>query len=169
METALILPIPEADPAVAPWRERYDPSASEGVPAHVTVLVPFMPINEIDEACVETLSGIFGGHRAFELSFARLERFPETLWLAPEPDAPIQRLAEAIVAQFPDYPPYGGEFDNVIPHLTIAQGDGEALDRIAEEIIETIALPIRARIHECVLYEHVPGQWQERHRFSLRS
>lgn len=40
-QTGLIVRIPEAEPAVRRWRDRFDPSAEAGVPAHVTVLFPF--------------------------------------------------------------------------------------------------------------------------------
>jgi hypothetical protein len=37
-ETAVIIPVSSAEPVVAEHRRRLDPSASWGVPAHVTVL-----------------------------------------------------------------------------------------------------------------------------------
>jgi hypothetical protein len=38
-ESALV--VPEAEPLVKPFRDRYDPSAAAGVPAHITLLYPF--------------------------------------------------------------------------------------------------------------------------------
>lgn len=40
--SGLIMEVPEAEPAVARHRERLDASAPLGVPAHITVLFPFM-------------------------------------------------------------------------------------------------------------------------------
>ncbi len=40
-ETALVVPIPEAEEAVAPFRTTLDRAAGLGVPAHVTALYPF--------------------------------------------------------------------------------------------------------------------------------
>ena len=40
-ETALILPVADAEPAVARWRLAHDPSAAQGVPARITPLYPF--------------------------------------------------------------------------------------------------------------------------------
>jgi hypothetical protein len=48
-QTALIVPVPEADPAVAEWRDRYDRSAPMGVPAHISVLVPWIPEPELTD------------------------------------------------------------------------------------------------------------------------
>src|SRR5215216_5253276 len=47
--SALIVAVPEAEPLVGGWRLRYD-DASLGVPAHVTLLFPFMPAEELGEA-----------------------------------------------------------------------------------------------------------------------
>ena len=41
-QTALIVRVPETEPCVAALRERFDPSAALGVPAHITVLHFFM-------------------------------------------------------------------------------------------------------------------------------
>ena len=37
-ETALIVPVPEVEPIVGRFRDRYDPAAADGIPAHVTVV-----------------------------------------------------------------------------------------------------------------------------------
>ena len=47
-QSAVIVAIPEAEAAVAALRLRLDPAAAWGVPAHVTVLYPFLPPDEID-------------------------------------------------------------------------------------------------------------------------
>ena len=47
-ETALICRVPEAERYIARYRDRYDPSARRNVPAHVTMLYPFMPPAHID-------------------------------------------------------------------------------------------------------------------------
>jgi hypothetical protein len=46
--TAVLLCVPEAEPVVHGWRSTGDPSASRGVPAHVTLLSPFLPADRID-------------------------------------------------------------------------------------------------------------------------
>jgi hypothetical protein len=43
MQSALLLPVPAAEAAVGPYRALLDPSARDGVPAHITVLYPFLP------------------------------------------------------------------------------------------------------------------------------
>ena len=39
----------ETEQAVGPFRARYDRAAAWGVPAHVTVLYPFLPPSRIDD------------------------------------------------------------------------------------------------------------------------
>ena len=45
------------------------------------------------------------------------------VYLAPEPAAPFVALTEAVGAEFPGFPPYGGAFDEVVPHLTISEAN----------------------------------------------
>lgn len=67
------------------------------------------------------LAGIFAAVPAFEHRLVRTSWFGEdVLWLAPENDAPFRSLTESAHREFPDYPPFSGQFQDVIPHLTIA-------------------------------------------------
>jgi len=162
METALAFLIPEADPVVADFRARHDSSAAEGMSAHVTVLVPFAQHDAIDASTLRTL---IAETAPFDLVFARSERFPGTLWLAPEPAEPIAALTERLTARFPDYPPYGGQFPVVIPHLTVAQGADAVLDTVAAALAPR--LPFRTRVERCTLFAHAPGRWHEIESFPL--
>ena len=57
-ETAVVVPIPEAEGVVGPYRARLDHAAELGVPAHVTVIAPFAPPDLID--AVWTLNALIG-------------------------------------------------------------------------------------------------------------
>jgi len=48
IESALVVLVPEAEAWVHSFRDRYDPSAAAGVPAHVMLLYPFRPPHNID-------------------------------------------------------------------------------------------------------------------------
>lgn len=169
METALVLLVPEAEAIVSSWRARYDTSAAEGVPAHITVLVPFMAYEKIDAACRNTLREIIAGCGALNLTFLASKRFPDTIWLAPEPDEPIRKLSQALVAQFPDYPLYGGAFDVIVPHLTVAQGEAAVLDEVEADLSARLTTPLKARIESCTLFSHEPGRWRDMEQFRLGS
>ncbi len=160
-QTGLIVRVPEADPAVRGWRERLDPSAHDGVPAHVTVLFPFLDESRLDADVIAALAGIVAGHRAFDLRFRTCGRLPEVLYLAPEPAEPLRRLTEAVVDRWPEAPPYGGRFTEIIPHLTIAQGqDAATADAIEAGLLGR--LPIASRITSVVLMAHDGTTWRER-------
>ncbi|MCX5232673.1 2'-5' RNA ligase family protein [Streptomyces sp. NBC_00233] len=165
-QTGLIVRIPEAEPAVRGWRERLDPSAQAGVPAHVTVLFPFLDESRIDALVHSALAEVLGSRPAFDLRFGRCGRFPGVLCLVPEPDTQLRQLTQAIADRWPEAPPYGGRFDEIVPHLTIAQGQE---DTVLEEIEADLAarLPFTSRISSVELIVHDGTKWQERASFVL--
>ena len=165
-ETALVIVVPEAEPLVSEWRAQYDWSAQHGVPAHITLLYPFAPTERIDGELLRQLRELFGSEAEISFELARVARFPEVAWLAPEPSEPFKALTDLIAARFPDYPPYEGAHDVVIPHLTVAEGGTELQDRVEAAVSGN--LPIRAHAgHVTFLFEDDDGLWHEAHRFPL--
>jgi hypothetical protein len=47
-ESALVVLVPAAEALVGVFRALYDPAVRVGVPAHITVLYPFVPTDKID-------------------------------------------------------------------------------------------------------------------------
>ncbi|NUK01110.1 2'-5' RNA ligase family protein [Streptomyces lunaelactis] len=166
-QSGLIVRIPEAEPAVRAWRDRLDPSARAGVPAHVTVLFPFLDESRIDSGACAAIGEVIGRHRPFETRFEHCGRFPGLLYLVPEPDIPFRRLPEAIPDRWPETPPFGGQFDEVVPHLTIAQGQDDAVLEEAEADLRS-RLPVTARVSSVELMVHDGTRWQQRASFALR-
>ncbi|MCJ1681519.1 2'-5' RNA ligase family protein [Streptomyces sp. APSN-46.1] len=165
-QTGLIVRIPEAEPAVRGWRERLDPSAQAGVPAHVTVLFPFLDESRIDALVYSALADVLGRQQAFDLGFERCGRLPEVLYLVPEPDMRLRQLTEAIADRWPEAPPYGGRFAEIVPHLTIAQGQEDAvLEEIEADL--TGSLPFTSHVSSVELMVHDGTKWQERASFAL--
>jgi 2'-5' RNA ligase len=165
VRSAVIVPLPEAAAAVDAWRERTcDGKPSIGVPPHVTLLAPFVPPEVIDEDVLHRLRDALAW-RHFALDLRELRRFPGTLYLAPEPAAPFAALTAALVGRFPGYPPYGDRSQPVIPHLTVAQGEDELLDRAEAELAP--ALPIAVDAREAVLLERDGTRWRVRERFGF--
>jgi 2'-5' RNA ligase len=156
-ELALVVPFEGLAPVVDDLRERACASKpSHGMPPHVTLLVP-APRD------VEGIAEVLFEFAAFEVVFARLDRFPGALWLAPEPAQPFARMIEALMRRFPDYPPYGGEFREIVPHLTVAQ---TAFD----EAVSTLEpwLPLSTRAERAVLLEQAQTvHWRELATFDL--
>ena len=121
-ETAVIVAIPSAEPVVREHRDRLDPAAGWGVPAHLTVLYPFVAPFAIDQQLFGRLAAAVASVNAFDCRLWRTRWFGEdVLWLDPHPAALFGELTRVVWDAFPEYPPYGGAHDEVIPHLTVAQ------------------------------------------------
>ena len=169
METAIVVSFPEASAAVDDWREQTcDDRTSIGIPPHVTLLHPFVPAEAVEEQLLAELRNLFAAWAPFDVVLQEVRRWPGMLYLAPEPPEPFARLTEAIVERWPDYPPYEGIHDEVIPHLTVAYGDDALLGEIEADV--SAKLPVAATVHEAVLLvERVPDvRWETVARFHLR-
>jgi 2'-5' RNA ligase len=168
LQSALIVPVPEAEALVRPWRlATFGERTSIEIVAHVTLTVPFVRPSEIEESLVRELRTFFAAVAPFDYRLARVERFPEVLWLAPEPAERFVRLTEALVERYPAYPPYAGEFNEIVPHVTIAHGE---FNRAAAAIEPS--LPIAARATEARLLCEVEREgdrvrWVQRTRFAF--
>ncbi|MEV0353089.1 2'-5' RNA ligase family protein [Nonomuraea sp. NPDC050680] len=156
----------EAEPLVGGWRRRFDSSARAGVPAHVTVLFPFLDIDRIGPAVIDDLSVLIGEHSPFAVRFDTCRRFPEVLYLAPTPEQPFRALTEAVVARWPEAPPYGGQFAEVIPHLTVAHGQQAQVFHEVEAAL-TPRLPITAHVSSVSLFVSDGTRWHQHVEFPL--
>lgn len=47
------------------------------------------------------------------------------MFLSPDPSPGLDSLFQALLTAFPDYPPYGGQFEGWVPHLTVSRRGGE--------------------------------------------
>ena len=145
-QSALIVAVPEAEPVVAAHRERLDRAASWGVPAHVTVLYPFLPPSEIDEPARAAIAQVALGVPAFFMTLRDVAWFGRrVLWLAPDPPEPFRLLTAAVIARFPQARPYDGAFADVVPHLTVGHDHPVDVLEAAAAGVEP-HLPIHARV-----------------------
>lgn len=163
-QSAVVVPVPEAEPVAGRFRAQLDPAATWGVPARVTILYPFVPPDAITSAEIERAAAAVHSVRAFSCEFARTGWFgDDVVWLAPEPAEPFQTMTSAVHAAFPLFPPFGGSYNDVVPHLTIghrAQGGPGALRAAQAEVRP--ALPIRTRVNAAWLMTGgtAPGSWR---------
>jgi 2'-5' RNA ligase len=169
LRSALIVSVPEAGPIVDGWREQTAyAKPSSGVPAHVTILFPFVPPANVDESVIDDLRKLFNASESFDFELRAPGRFASVFYLAPEPAHRFQRLTEAVWRRYPEYPPYCGAFDTIVPHLTVAEGDTEILDEAEEDVLR--ALPIAAEATGVLLLEEVEpdsARWVSRARLPL--
>jgi hypothetical protein len=147
-------------------------SAPQGLPPHITVLAPFIPPPGLTGEVETVLGQLFTRVQPFGFRLARVARWPLVVYLDPEPADPFRALTAAVLARFPDHPPYGGAFEEVIPHLTVAECERQnACDDPAADLAEVEraivgGVPIGARATQVWLMVG-NGRWGIRARFRL--
>jgi hypothetical protein len=152
--TTLIVPVPSVDGLLA------ESSREAGLPAHITLLYPFLTARAIDRDTELALGSLLGKIPPFDFVLSELGRFPGIVYLAPEPVAPFVALTRALVERWPDHQPYGGAFEDIVPHVTVAHGETVPAG-LAER------LPLTARVEEVWLMSRAGGRWVRRSAFPL--
>ncbi len=132
--TALIVLIPEAESLVGPYRTRYDPVAPLGMPAHVTLMFPFIECEMLTDASRDGLRVGMAGLPTFDYEFRSTGSFPGVLYMRPEDQEPFVRAISVVRKLFPELEPYGDRALTPVPHLTVAHTSSEA---VLEEIRES--------------------------------
>jgi 2'-5' RNA ligase len=158
------MPVPTAGPALATALGGKAPDDSGDLPPHITVLYPFVPADAIDPALEAAVVDVLAGVAPFRFRLARVSSFPGVIYLAPDPVEPFRELTEAFCARWPEFPPYGGEFDEIVPHLTVSIGD------VPSGLVASLErlLPIEANAREVwLLTQGADHRWTTRKKFHL--
>jgi 2'-5' RNA ligase len=144
-QSALVVLVPESESVVGAWRAELDPDAQRGVPAHITLLYPFVTPTEIDEEIIRRCSDRVERRTAFEYELSEVRWFDPTIaYLAPALDRPFVDLTADLVDEFPDCPRYGGSVgEAIVPHVTIGVGGPDERMKAAADAVQS-ALPISA-------------------------
>lgn len=133
LETALLIVPPKQVQVFSfPIRERYDvESFKSNVPAHITLLYPFVPPEQVETA-IEELNRLCAGISPIEVTLNHYGTFKGAIFLEPSNPEPIVQLNHRLSQAFPEYPVYGGEYGAELhPHLTLARfDDPEEADNI---------------------------------------
>jgi hypothetical protein len=175
MQSALLLSVPAAEAAVGAHRARLDATAHDGVPAHLTVLYPFLPPAEIGPGVLAELSALFAEVPRFSFILDRVRWFGDSVvWLGPADESPFRALTALAATAYPSRPPYGGVHPDPVPHLTIGHLGGPAQLRAAAEAVRP-QLPIAAEATQVSLLagpdpgrpSGSPGQWRRIAAFPL--
>jgi 2'-5' RNA ligase superfamily len=117
-----------------------------------------------------TLHRLFSRHPGFRFALRALRCFPTVLYLAPHPETPFQALTRIVADRYPETPPYGGAFSDIVPHLTIAQvRDAQRLDEIRDEFHRAagVKLPIQSYAEKVWLMAKPEGRWRPQRAFAL--
>ena len=127
--TVLAVPVPALEAFVRERTAFYDASFLSADPrfshAHLTLLAPWVEQpTASDLAIVERLAAATA---SFTTLLVELGEFPDgVLHLVPRPDDGLRALMERVAGAFPEHPPYGGAYADVVPHVT--------LDRRGDEV-----------------------------------
>ena len=153
-------------------RAELDPQAvAGGIPLHITLLFPFVPRERLGDEILVLLNEFFAARTPFTLALVDLAEFPGVVYAVPEPAAEPRRWTEGLCERFPEYPPYGGEFAEVVPHATLGTWDEpqrrDAVIARARELTQGV-FPVACVIEDvALLAEHSPNRWHELRRFRL--
>jgi 2'-5' RNA ligase len=167
--SALVITFPEIDRVVTPYRRRLDPEARHHMPAHVTLHVPWLPVESVDQAALAAVRELAESVEPFNVLFERMCWFGESvLFLVPTPAQPLRELAERSARQWPEFPLYGGEFDTVVPHLTVGEGVDARAKLLSAAQDMALHLPLRERADAITWMTRGPdGNWTTRAQFPL--
>lgn len=158
--------MPAVDGLLASVADRYPDAVRHGVPAHISVLYPFLAAHRVDGDVISTLRGIFSPAPAIPVTFDLCHRDSGFVFLPPSPADPLNVLTDDVRQAWPDVVPYDGVYGEVDPHLTIAMRTTVAsAESIQREV--TGHLPISAELREAWLVGY-DGSWSVRERFSFR-
>jgi 2'-5' RNA ligase len=136
-------------------------NAAIGVPAHMTLLHPFIEPAGMDSAVRRTLRDVAARHQSFEYRQDRMAEWPDAIYVAVEPVEPFVRLHRDLQAAFPDWPIYGAGADfEFEPHITVADRVGSLEPGVREDPAWR-ALPRLARAEAIdVIATRPDGRWR---------
>lgn len=166
--TVLAIPVPELDVFVRERTAHYDVGYLAADPAfgqaHVTVLGPW--VREPTSEDLVAMAGIVSAAPSFGFGLDAVDTFPNgIIHLPAEPAEPFRALTRAVLERFPDHAPYGGQFVDPVPHVTLdAVGPGVDASRVRELLGDRVPVDCRAREVQLQWWQagrcHVQQSWQ---------
>ncbi|HXH87941.1 MAG TPA: 2'-5' RNA ligase family protein [Gaiellaceae bacterium] len=165
MNTAVVLVLEGEAPDLAGARAELDPESARKLPLHLTLLYPFVPRVELDDAALAALHRFFEGRPPPVFALTRVDLLAGTwVYAVPEPADSLELLLEALWARYPQLPPYAGEIADPVPHATLARVDPAEADATLRGIDARVAplLPVACAPRAASLLEELTdGTWRE--------
>ena len=167
--SVLQLPVPALEEWVRARTAHYDDRFVSTDPrfghAHVTALGPFDP--DPSPATLARIGDLAAGTAPVRVRLAELAQFPNgIIHVVPDPDDALRDLTARLVATFPQWPPYGGEFGaDVVPHLTVdAASDEVSLSSTAGLLRDVLPVEVVLDRLQLAWWEsgdcHVRQEWR---------
>ena len=167
--TAIVVPFHDVPAVVTAHRRALTSDGADRMPAHVTLIYPFVDDADLADDEFRRLHGVLAAFAPFDVTFATFARFdgqPPGLYLEPEPAGPFLAMIAALAEEFPAFPPFGGVHETVIPHLTLGYTEDAKTLRAVEADVGR-HLPVRARVDEVAVMEHGADGWRPREHIAL--
>lgn len=163
--TGVVVPVSAADALLTTVGQRFPGAVRDGVPAHMSLMYPFVGADLLTERVTSTLRAVFASRPPVSVVFEECARHGGFVYLRPSPSAPLERLTAALQQRWPRLVPYAGRHAVTEPHVTLALDLPD--DNAAQVQREaTTWLSLTARIDQAWLVAF-HGQWQLRQRFDL--
>jgi 2'-5' RNA ligase len=141
----------------------------EAIPPHVTLAYPFLPVSEVNDEVIRQLTLLFAEETAFTFQLGEVKWFDKgVVYLEPSASERLRAMTERLQENFPDFHPYGGEFDSIVPHVTLSQ-HGSFADRrmLAKRATAFLPLNVPASHVWLMSNDNVGGAWSVLEIFSL--
>ncbi len=104
-QTGLVIPVPAANALLASMGARYPGTVREGVPAHVSLLYPFIAAAKLDEWVRSALDELFLEQLPMTVEFAECYRRGGFVALRPDPIDGLTELVSKTRRHWPDVVP----------------------------------------------------------------
>ena len=161
-ETAIVVPCMLSDPIIGLWRARYTADGRDGMPAHITLLYPWIEQENLVASDISKVRDVLATFGAFDFALTSIASFPPppmVLYLRSEPQDTFIKMTEALAAAFLERPPYGGEFEEIVPHATIVETDPNP--SLESEVRRSVQrhLPIREHANEVWIMAYRQNRW----------
>jgi 2'-5' RNA ligase len=157
--TVLAVPVLALEEVVRERTAFYDASFLSADPgfvhAHITLLAPWA--DRPADADLGRVARIAQATASFDVKLAQVGEFPDgVFYLHPEPDGELRELTASLAAAFPDHPPYGGGYGDVVPHLTLDR-------RSATVTAATVRASVARLLPLTVTVDRIDLQWWANH------
>lgn len=149
----VIIPPKEVWEPIQAIRRVHDKQFRRWLP-HLTLLYPFAPKRDFNKVLPE-LARVGWSHKPFTLTLAKFGSFRHgrdyTLWLEPDPQAPVVALQGALSKALPQFGDTGSFKGGFTPHLSVGQVEGKGkLERLRGEL-QANWRPLRFTVGELTL------------------
>lgn len=169
VETGLIIPVPAFEAFIQEHRTHNAAVSPEGVPAHLTLLYPFLSPQRCDDVHSDVVS-FFADVEPFEFELTEVGWFEDrVVFLAPSNPAPFIELTERLITRWTQCIPYGGRHAGKhVPHLTLGiEGTPAEMASLAEAAQELLPIQCTAEQAWLMIGTPHPARWEVKRWFAF--